>query len=120
MSRYTALISKARRRTYPAFSGPAKTLEQRETKRRMKEAFTCHPRPSCLSRQRTKPNPHHPRRTKSALMQRKESPMRFICKVNGRASAHTFASRGAAYVAGLLYAGGFIAGVTTAAAGISA
>ena len=36
MSRYTALISKARRRTHPAFSAPAETLEQRETKRRIK------------------------------------------------------------------------------------
>lgn len=36
MSRCTALISKARRRAHPAFSGPAKTLEQRETKRRLK------------------------------------------------------------------------------------
>lgn len=36
MSRYTALISKARRRPHPAFSGPSETLEQRETKRRLK------------------------------------------------------------------------------------
>lgn len=43
--------------------------------------------------------------------------MRFIFKVNGRASADTFASRDAAYAAGLLYAGGVTAGVTTAAAG---
>ncbi|MBD9402347.1 hypothetical protein [Comamonas sp. CMM02] len=36
MSRYTALLNKARRRAHPAFSAPAETLEQRETKRRLK------------------------------------------------------------------------------------
>lgn len=36
MSRYSALLNKARRRTHPAFSAPAETLEQRETKRRLK------------------------------------------------------------------------------------
>ena len=46
--------------------------------------------------------------------------MRFIFKVNGRASENTFASRDAAYAAGLLCAGGVIAGVITAAAGNSA
>ncbi len=46
--------------------------------------------------------------------------MRFIFKVNGRASADTFASRDAAYAAGLLCAGGVIAGVITVAAGNSA
>ena len=36
MSRYTTLINKARRRAHPPFSDPAETLEQRETKRRLK------------------------------------------------------------------------------------
>lgn len=36
MTSYTALICQARRRTHPTFNGPAETLEQRETKRRLK------------------------------------------------------------------------------------
>lgn len=39
--------------------------------------------------------------------------MRFIYIVNGQPSADTFASRDAAYTAGLLRAGTVIAGITT-------